>query len=583
MEGEAYAGRSGRLRAYNGKFTHLTVPRILPSAFLTGCFISLIGGAPGTASVDSCIARREPHWKADEVRVWAALCRGQNVDFQPLRGTVSGAFLREVLSTRLSAAWSKRLQVSHVVVEGKTDWSGLEVNHEVRILDSTFQKAIDGSHATFKRSVCLQGSDLLGGVDFTQSQIDGGLYLGDEEEQYRCGAEPFGLIPNVPRRRIARLNLNSLTAKDDIYVRNFITDKIIEAVQAESQKNIFFWYCSAAGILLSGARTGRQINIVDCSVRNANVTGVAFAVQLEFAQSKEGIYLTRSKLFGRLLLTYVNCSFIDMRGTQLQSIELREAVVSTSLEFGWVRDPDREPAVTRWEPYKDSWMNLQDTKLGSLVVALPRDGGDVTRFWPEFIESLGMTYERFYGKSDDVTKAGGGTVVPVPLSYKTYVEFLAKQRPFSETAYRFLGNFLVNSGEDTKGRSILYAGRVAARQENFRRAGSLDLTAYTGWFESFLLDLTIGYGYYIYRVVFWIFLFVAVGAGVFRTSPEARENQMPYGIAYSVEMLLPVVKLRKLHSEIVLKGWRRYYFYFHKISGYVLAAFVAAGLSGITK
>jgi hypothetical protein len=48
-------------------------------------------------------------------------------------------------------------------------------------------------------------------------------------------------------------------------------------------------------------------------------------------------------------------------------------------------------------------------------------------------------------------------------------------------------------------------------------------------------------------------------------------------------MLLPVINLRKMHSGLELKGWRRYCFYFNKISGYVLATFVAAGLSGITK
>lgn len=58
---------------------------------------------------------------------------------------------------------------------------------------------------------------------------------------------------------------------------------------------------------------------------------------------------------------------------------------------------------------------------------------------------------------------------------------------------------------------------------------------------------------------------------------------MPIGLAYSFDMLLPIITLRKLHSELELKGWRRYYFYLHKISGYVLAAFVAAGLGGITK
>lgn len=87
----------------------------------------------------------------------------------------------------------------------------------------------------------------------------------------------------------------------------------------------------------------------------------------------------------------------------------------------------------------------------------------------------------------------------------------------------------------------------------------------------------------LYRAVFWILFLTALGAQVFRSGPEARLYKMPYGVAYSFDMLLPVVELRKLHSEIELRGWRRHYFYFQKISGYVLAAFVAAGLSGITK
>ena len=49
-------------------------------------------------------------------------------------------------------------------------------------------------------------------------------------------------------------------------------------------------------------------------------------------------------------------------------------------------------------------------------------------------------------------------------------------------------------------------------------------------------------------------------------------------------MLLPIIQLRKKNYEIELHGrWRRYYFYVHKIMGYVLASFLIAGLAGLTK
>jgi hypothetical protein len=46
---------------------------------------------------------------------------------------------------------------------------------------------------------------------------------------------------------------------------------------------------------------------------------------------------------------------------------------------------------------------------------------------------------------------------------------------------------------------------------------------------------------------------------------------------------LPIIKLRDAHYKIDLVGLPRYYFYGHKVAGYVLASFLIAGLSGLTK
>ncbi|MDH5639503.1 MAG: hypothetical protein OEZ04_13535, partial [Nitrospinota bacterium] len=60
----------------------------------------------------------------------------------------------------------------------------------------------------------------------------------------------------------------------------------------------------------------------------------------------------------------------------------------------------------------------------------------------------------------------------------------------------------------------------------------------------------------------------------------------PSGIAYSLDMLLPIVKLRSLHYSKefdLVNHWARWYFYFHQLMGWALALFLAAGLSGLTK
>ena len=80
----------------------------------------------------------------------------------------------------------------------------------------------------------------------------------------------------------------------------------------------------------------------------------------------------------------------------------------------------------------------------------------------------------------------------------------------------------------------------------------------------------------------WVVGFLLAGIAALRLSGEGRKNGMPFGIAYSFDMLLPIIRLREKHYQIDL-GWVRYYFYLHKIAGFVLASFLIAGLSGLTK
>jgi len=92
----------------------------------------------------------------------------------------------------------------------------------------------------------------------------------------------------------------------------------------------------------------------------------------------------------------------------------------------------------------------------------------------------------------------------------------------------------------------------------------------------------IGYGYRIYYSGFWFCFFVVTGVLVLRLSGEGARHSMPWGISYSVDLLLPIIRLREYHySNVELVGWPRYYFYFHQLMGYVLASFLVAGLSGL--
>jgi hypothetical protein len=99
----------------------------------------------------------------------------------------------------------------------------------------------------------------------------------------------------------------------------------------------------------------------------------------------------------------------------------------------------------------------------------------------------------------------------------------------------------------------------------------------------FLLQIFIGYGYFLWLAVAWSLIFVAVGVTVLMISGQGRANRMPYGLVYSLDMLLPIVKLRESNYKIELAGWARYYFYIHRLMGYVLGSFLIAGLSALAK
>jgi hypothetical protein len=101
----------------------------------------------------------------------------------------------------------------------------------------------------------------------------------------------------------------------------------------------------------------------------------------------------------------------------------------------------------------------------------------------------------------------------------------------------------------------------------------------------FLSWAFIGYGYRPWRALYWVIGLTLLGAIILRKSGEGPRNHMPIGLAFSFDMLLPIVRLREKHyTDVDLQpGFVRYYFYGHKIMGYILASFVIAALAGLMK
>lgn len=206
-------------------------------------------------------------------------------------------------------------------------------------------------------------------------------------------------------------------------------------------------------------------------------------------------------------------------------------------------------------------MTLRNTQVGAI-----QDRADS---WPDTLELEGFTYERLGGLGAE------GTADIEKRSSAWFIDWLARDPTYSPQPYEQLAAVLTEGGQAGKADDVLYAGRERERTEV---AAGLDFIWKTA------LHAFIGHGYKVHRALYWILGFVVLGAVVLRVSGEGPRNKMPIGLSYSLDTLIPIVRLREYHySHVDLAGWARYYFYFHQIMGYVLASFLIAGLSGLTK
>jgi hypothetical protein len=228
---------------------------------------------------------------------------------------------------------------------------------------------------------------------------------------------------------------------------------------------------------------------------------------------------------------------------------------------------------TKWKP--NAIVILTNTDVGALQ--------DTQHAWPDRVMLDGFTYSHLGGlgseKSGSQVNQNSGNKKDeasknmIDRDSKWYIAWLDSQGQFSYSPYQELANRFTKLGYQDRAQDILFA----ARERERKGSGGF----YWVWLT--LMKVFIGYGHRLYYSLFWIFGLVHLGALVFRSTHEARLHRMPYGIAYSFDMLLPVIKLREKHYSIDLKGPARYYFYVHKLMGYILASFLAAGLSGLTK
>ena len=324
-----------------------------------------------------------------------------------------------------------------------------------------------------------------------------------------------------------------------------------------------------ADVVLRGAKVGGQIDMVGSKFTgtldmDSLVVGSSLLMRggAEFAEQVNLIFASIG-------------SNLDLSGAKLESLDLTGTQITGELRLGSGQHPKLE-----WR--ENSRLILRNTVVEALQ--------DRKESWPENLqlELDGFTYSRLGGFGAEAGRDMASR------DAQWFIDWLAKDETYSPQPYQQLASVLRAAGHNEKADDILYTSKERQRTE-LAKTG-----AWASWLWSTLKLVFIGHGYRIYYALFGIVGLVILGAIIFRRTKEAKEANMPFGIFYSFDMLLPIIKLREKHYEIdfadyerdwrylrfFFKGdWRpaRYYFYVHQLMGYALASFLFAGLSGLTK
>jgi hypothetical protein len=395
----------------------------------------------------------------------------------------------------------------------------------------------------------LFGVQVTDKLDMNRLGVGEMLVMDDDEfkEVVLVGAHLGEL--NLTRVKVtSNLDMNGLRVDRSLYMHDKAEFAGIELAGAHLGGSLDLSGVKVVGTLdMNGIHVDQSVNLFD--------KAEFAAIDLTAAHVGRQLQATGSKVTGKL-----DCHELEVgqqvffSATFRESIDCRVAKVKGDLNLSggtFEKDIDLSGAeigdrlIIKSAQWSDAaTLVLRNAKVGMIALADgPTPKPDLN----------GLTY-----RSVDVAQ---------------FRDWLARADRYTPQPYDQLASVVQGQGDSRLATQIRYSSRERERSEE-TRGMRVWLTA---------LKWVIGYGYYPHRAMYWAISFVILGAVVLRVSGEGRRNGMPFGLAYSFDMLLPIIKLRDKHSKIDLKTWARYYFYGHKIMGFVLASFLIAGLSGLTK
>jgi hypothetical protein len=439
------------------------------------------------------------------------------------------------------------------------DLVGAQIGAQLTMDRSVFEKPVNMESITVQKQVLMNDGAVFHGINLRSATVGSLSLIGSlfkkpevqsDETRKWYGSQNLGFSVNLANVH-AFENIN--IGRGSTFEGKLTLNSIITGQSAFMTQSRF------RDVELTAAKIGQTLDMSNSEVRGLLDTQLAeIAGDLSMAHTKvEGptLMMMNMKIGGNLTLADGN----------FPSINLTNSSVTREFVLGQKNSNGEFPA--KWK--KDAVLVLRNVSVGFLQ--------DLRTAWPNRLELNGFTYSLGGLVLDNEDEMA----LRDPSWFQTW---LLKQNKYSPDVYEQLANALKKLGYRDKALDIQYAGKERERNEAI------------GWNHTWLsvLDGAIGYGIgaRIWRVFRWVGVFVIIGfLAIFLFEGTATEKRdlgygFPYAFAiliYSFVTLVPLISLDDEERKLVKSNAVRYYFYLHRIAGYVLTTFIIAGLAGITK
>ena len=466
-----------------------------------------------------------------------------------------------------------RISMSGSKFKGKLSMNSATVGGDLFMRGGAHFDAVDLVSANIGGGIDMRRSTFEGKLNMNSATVGSHLSMSEKAEFNAVdlvSANIGGQIAMVGSTFEGELNMETVTVGRDLYM---IANSKFDAVNLEGANiggriamggSTFEGKLSMYGATVGGdlfMKEGAEFNAVDLSGAKIGglieISGSKFKGEfsMDSATVRGGLFMREGAEFDAVFLVGANIGgVLIMTGATFEGKVIMDyAMIGSHL-------------MIHGATFENSAiLSLRHTNVGTLQ--------DDEKVWPEILNLDGFTYERLVGMygSDEAANRGSGW----------FVKWLEKNEIYSPQPYRHLASVLRAAGHNDMANEILVASRDREREES----SMLEIK----WWVLTLLKYFIGYGYgnWNFLALLWAAALVLVGTFVLVWTKEREINNEFHNrldpFFYSLDMLLPIIRLREHHYKNVdLKTRARYYFYFHQVMGYVLIFFVIAGLSGLT-